>query len=112
MLSRPELARLIDGAAFNREVERLSRKGGGWVEAAAVLSRRINWTLDWADLGPADARYKVIGSRGEAVLFDDALDSSRIMKLRGREENGSAGFGGILGRNILKVFGRDGLAPA
>lgn len=103
MLSRSEFARAIDGPAFNREIERLSRKGGGWVEVASVLSRRINWTLDWADLGPAGARYKLIGSRGEAVLFDDQLDSTRILKLRGREENGfgSAGYGCILGRNML-----------
>ena len=103
MLSRSEFARSIDGASLNRELERLSRKGGGWVEVAAILSRRLNWTLDWEELGPAGARFKVIGSRGEAVLFDDTKDSSRIMKLRGREEHGygSAGFGCILGRNVL-----------
>lgn len=110
MLKRFELAQLIDGAALDREVERLSRKGGSWVEAAAILSRRINWTVDWSDLGPADARLSVIGSRGEAVLFDDRADPTQIIKLRGREENGfgSAGFGCILGRDKM---GRVAYAP-
>ena len=103
MLSRSEFARSNDGTSLNRELERLSRKGGGWVEVAAVLSRRINWTLDWEDLGPPGARYKVIGSRGEAVLLWDSLLKNQILKLRGREEHGygSAGFGCILGRNVL-----------
>ena len=88
MLSRSELARLIDGPALDREIERWGKMGGGWVNAATVLSRRINWTVDWADLGPAGSRFRVVSSRGEAVLFDDAEDASIIVKLRGREENG------------------------
>jgi hypothetical protein len=101
MLSRSELARLIDGPALEREIDRLGKLGGSWVQAATVLSRRINWTVDWADLGPAGARFRVIGSRGEAVLFDDREDPEVIIKLRGREENGfgDAGFGCILARN-------------
>lgn len=101
MLSRSELARLIDGTALDREIERLGKLGSGWVEAATVLSRRINWTVDWADLGPVGSRFKVIGSRGEAVLFDDLEDPSVIVKLRGREEHGfgTAGFGCILQKN-------------
>ncbi len=116
MLSRSEFAKLIDGASFDRELERLTRKGGGWVEAASVLSRRINWTLDWEDLGPPGARYKVVGSRGEAVLLWDDLLRTRIMKLRGREENGygSAGFGCILTRSAQGrvVYGPGSLGQA
>jgi hypothetical protein len=110
MLSRSELARLIDGPALDREIERLGKMGGGWVNAATVLSRRINWTVDWANLGPEGSRLKVVSSRGEAVLFDDAEDSSIIVKLRGREENGfgSAGFGCILARDF---HGRVEYAP-
>lgn len=101
MLSRSELARLIDGPALDREITRLSKLGGGWVEIASVLSRRINWTLDWSDLGPDGARFRVVSSRGEAVLFDDRDNPNVIVKLRGREENGygEAGFGCILSRN-------------
>ncbi len=102
MLSRSELARLIDGPALDREIERLGKMGGGWVNAATVLSRRINWTVDWADLGPAGSRFRIVGSRGEAVIFwDDAAASPMLVKLRGREENGygSAGFGCILARD-------------
>jgi hypothetical protein len=44
MLSRSELARLIDGPALDREITRLGNLGGGWIEVASVLSRRINWT--------------------------------------------------------------------
>ncbi len=42
-----------------------------------------------------------MGSRGEAVLFWDSHLKNRIVKLRGREENGygMAGFGCILVRN-------------
>lgn len=103
MLSRSALAQLIDGVSLEREVDRLCKKGGSWVDAAAILSRRINWTLDWADLGQEEAPYKVVGSRGEAVLLWDSVSRNRIMKLRGREENGfgSAGFGCILGRDKM-----------
>jgi len=101
MLTQREFARLVDGPAVDREIDRMAKKGGGWLQAAQILSRRVNGTLDWEDLGPAGARYSVIGSRGEAVLFDDREDASRIIKLRGREENGygTAGFGCILVRN-------------
>jgi hypothetical protein len=102
MLSRSELARLIDGPALDREIERLGKMGGGWISAATVLSRRVNWTVDWADLGPVGSRFRIVGSRGEAVIFwDEAADSPTLVKLRGREENGygSAGFGCILTRD-------------
>lgn len=101
MLTQREFARLVDGPSLDREIDRLTKKGGGWLQAAQILSRRINGTVDWEPLGPANARYSVIGSRGEAVLFDDREDASRIVKLRGREENGygMAGFGCILVRN-------------
>lgn len=104
MLSRSALAQLIDGTSVDCEVDRLCKKGGSWVDAAAILSRRINWTLDWAELGSTDARYKVVGSRGEAVLFWDSQSRNRIMKLRGREENGfgGAGFGCILSRDKMR----------
>jgi|GEM_PF-1065702 len=100
-LSQRDFARLLDGPAVDREIDRLSRKRGGWLDVAQILSRRINGTVDWEPLGPAGARFSVIGSRGEAVLFDDRMDESRIIKLRGREENGygTAGFGCILVRN-------------
>ena len=100
-LSQRDFAKLLDGPAVDREIDRLSRKRGGWLDVAQILSRRINGTVDWEPLGPAGARFSVIGSRGEAVLFDDRMDESRIIKLRGREENGygTAGFGCILVRN-------------
>lgn len=101
MLSRSELARLIDGPALDREIRRLGKMGGSWIHAASVLSRRIHGTLDWAGLGPEGSRFRVIGSRGEAVLFDDREHPDCIVKLRGREENGfgSAGYGCILARD-------------
>ncbi len=108
MLSRSELARLIDGPALDREITRLSKLGGGWIEVASVLSRRINWTLGWADLGPAGARFRIVASRGEAVIFwDENASSPTLMKLRGREEHGfgDAGFGCILARNPRGLIG-------
>jgi hypothetical protein len=101
MLSRSELARLINGPALDREITRLGKLGGSWIEVASVLSRRINWTLGWENLGPAGSRFSAVGNRGEAVLFDDRENPKRIVKLRGREENGfgDAGFGCILSRN-------------
>ena len=110
MLTHAQFAQQIDGPAIEREISRLSAKGGSWVQAASVLSRRINGTLDWEPLGQAGARYEIIGSRGEAVLFADQEDERRILKLRGREENGfgSAGFGCILGRDARGLI----VAPA
>lgn len=102
MLSRSELASLIDGPALEREITRLGKLGGGWIEVASVLTRRINWTLDWATLGPEGSRFRIVASRGEAVVFwDEPAETPALMKLRGREENGfgDAGFGCILGRN-------------
>jgi hypothetical protein len=101
MLTQREFARLIDGPALDREIDRLTRKGGSWILAAQILSRRVNGTVDWAPLGPAGSRYSILGSRGEAVLFWDNQIKDRIIKLRGREENGfgTAGFGCILVRN-------------
>ncbi len=107
MLTPAQFAQQVDGPALEQEISRLSAKGGGWVQAASVLSRRINGTLDWETLGPAGARYKIMGSRGEAVLFADRHDESRILKLRGLEENGfgSAGFGCILGSDKRGMIG-------
>ena len=107
MLTPAQFALLVDGPAIEQEISRLSAKGGSWVQAASILSRRINGTLDWEPLGPAGARYKIIGSRGEAVLFADQVIENRILKLRGREENGfgSAGFGCILGRDARGIIG-------
>jgi hypothetical protein len=101
MLTQQEFARLVDGPSLDREIDRLTKKGGGWLYAAQILSRRVNSTVDWEILGPAGSRYQVVGSRGEAVLFWDNLLKNRIVKLRGREENGygTAGFGCILVRN-------------
>lgn len=100
-LSQREFALLVDGPSLDREIDRMTKKRGGWLDSAQILSRRINGTLDWEPLGPAGSRYSVIGSRGEAVLFDDRERPERIVKLRGREENGygTAGFGCILTRN-------------
>lgn len=111
MLSRQELAQLIDGPAFEREISRMSNLGGGWVDAAMVLSRRINRTIDWEELGPEGARYRIVSTRGEGVIFwDNEAETPTVVKLRGREENGfdDAGFGCILGRNAL---GRVDYAP-
>ena len=91
MLSRSEFARQIDGPAVDREMDRLSRKGGGWITAATILSRRINGTLDWETPGGAGARYRIVGSRGEAVIFWDNHVKNRIIKLRGIEVNGLHG---------------------
>jgi hypothetical protein len=101
MLSQSEFAQLLDGPAVDREIDRLTRKRGGWLDVAQILSRRINGTVDWEPLGPSGARYRIIGSRGEAVLFWDDRLKNRVIKLRGREENGfgTAGFGCILVRN-------------
>lgn len=101
MLSQRDFARLLDGPALEREIDRLTRKRGGWLDVAQILSRRINGTVDWEELGAAGSRFSVIGSRGEAVLFDDRERPELIIKLRGREENGfgTAGFGCILVRN-------------
>lgn len=101
MLSQRDFAQLLDGPAVEREIDRLAKKRGGWLDVSQILSRRINGTVDWESLGPAGSRFSVIGSRGEAVLFDDRLHPAKIIKLRGREENGygTAGFGCILVRN-------------
>ncbi len=106
MLLQQKFALLVDGPALDREINRMAKKGGGWLAAAGILSRRVNCTADWENLGPAGARYSVIGSRGEAVLFDDRNDPSRIVKLRGLEENGfgTAGFGCILVRSERGVI--------
>jgi hypothetical protein len=100
MLSQRDFARLLDGPALGREIDCLTRKRGGWLDVAQILSRRINGTLDWEPLGLAGARYRIVGSRGDAVLFWDE-ERQCIIKLRGREENGfgTAGFGCILVRN-------------
>jgi hypothetical protein len=100
-ISQRDFAQLLDGPAVEREIDRLAKKRGGWLDVAQILSRRINGTVDWESLGPAGSRFSVIGSRGEAVLFDDRLHPANIIKLRGREENGygTAGFGCILVRN-------------
>jgi hypothetical protein len=68
---------------------------------SSVLSRRINGTVDWSPLGGPDGRFQFANNGGESVLFKDSLDAGRILKLRGRPENGfdSTGFGCILGRN-------------
>lgn len=110
MLTRSSFAQRIDGPAVDREIERLSKMGGGWIAVASVLSRRINWTVDWESLGPSGAPYRIVGSRGEAVLFWDDKHKNRIIKLRGQSENGfgDAGFGCILKRDDR---GRIGYAP-
>lgn len=115
MLSQRDFARLVDGPALEREIDRLTQKRGGWLDVAQILSRRINGTLDWEPLGPEGARYRIVGSRGEAVLFWDEMQR-RIIKLRGREENGygTAGFGCILVRNARGMieYGPGTLAQA
>ncbi len=107
MLTPAQFAQQVDGPALDREISRLGAKGGAWVLAASVLSRRVNTTLDWEPLGPEGARYRVVASRGEAVLFWDTHTKKRILKLRGLEENGfgSAGFGCILGRDVRGMIG-------
>jgi len=41
-LSQRDFAKLLDGPAVDREIDRLSRKRGGWLDVAQILSRRIN----------------------------------------------------------------------
>ena len=104
MVNQHDFARLIDGAAIDAEIDRLSRQGADGVVMAGQLSRRINCTVDWQPLGPDGARYRHMASRGESVVFWDDLDGDRVIKLRGQAENGydTTGFGSILGRdNIL-----------
>jgi hypothetical protein len=100
-ISQRDFAQLLDGPAVEREIDRLAKKRGGWLDVAQILSRRINGTLDWEPLGPLGSRYRIVSTRGEAVLFWDDHLKNRIIKLRGREENGygTAGFGCILVRN-------------
>lgn len=71
------------------------------VEMARRLSRRINGTVDWNPLGTDEARYRLMTSRGESVVFWDSSTRDRVVKLRGLPENGyeTTGFGGILGRD-------------
>jgi hypothetical protein len=103
MLSPQEYASQVDGAVIEAEIDRLSSlHSADAVETATRLSRRINRTVEWNPLGPEGARFRLMTSRGEAVVFwDDADGGERVIKLRGREENGfdTTGFGCILGRN-------------
>lgn len=98
MLKKRELAGRINGPSVDAEIDRLTRNG--WLDAAQILSARINRTVDWEPHGAADAPYRILASRGEAVVFFNKAEK-RVYKLRGREENGfgGAGFGCILGRN-------------
>lgn len=103
MLSPQEFASQVDGVVIEAEIDRLiSLHSADAVETATRLSRRINRTVEWNPLGPEGARFRLMTSRGEAVVFwDDADAGERVIKLRGREENGfdTTGFGCILGRN-------------
>lgn len=103
MLSPQEFAERVDGAAIEAEIGRLSSQHrADAVEMATRLSRRIHRTVNWSPLGPEGARFRLMTSRGEAVVFwDDQDPSERVIKLRGRVENGfdTTGFGCILGRN-------------
>ena len=107
MLAKRELARRINGPALDKEIDWLARKG--WLDAAQILSARVNRTVDWEALGDSAAPYSILASRGEAVVFFDQ-SVGRVYKLRGREENGfgGAGFGCILMENEK---GRLDLAP-
>lgn len=103
MLSPQEFAERVDGAAIDAQIDRLSgQHRADAVEMATRLSRRIHRTVDWSPLGPEGARFRLMTSRGEAVVFwDDQDPGERVIKLRGRQENGfdATGFGCILGRN-------------
>ena len=63
MLTQRESARQVDGPAVDREIDRLTKKGGGWIQAAQILSRRVNGTLDRGELGPAGSRYQIVVSQ-------------------------------------------------
>ena len=101
MLIQREFALAIDGVAVDAEIDRLCKQGADGVAMAGRLSRRVNCTVDWESLGPDGARYRHMASRGEAVVFWDDLEKDRVIKLRGRPENGyeTTGFGCILGRH-------------
>ncbi len=101
MLTQRDFALSIDGVAIDAEIDRLCKQGADGVAMAGRLSRRINCTVDWEKLGQDGARYRHMASRGEAVVFWDDLEGNRVIKLRGRPENGyeTTGFGCILGRN-------------
>lgn len=100
-LSQKEFAAKINGPSLEREIDRLAALGAEGIELARVLSRRVNSTVDWVDLGDESATWNVHASRGEAVVFfDTASDPSVVLKLRGLEQNGfPGGFGCILGFN-------------
>lgn len=100
MLTQRDFALSIDGVAIDAEIDRLCKQGADGVAMAGRLSRRINCTVDWENLGPDGARYRHMASRGEAVVFWDDLAGDRVIKLRGKPENGyeTTGFGCILGR--------------
>lgn len=106
MLTQQDFALSIDGVAVNAEIDRLSQQGADGVTMASRLSRRINCTVDWEPLGPDGARYRHMASRGEAVVFWDDLEGDRVIKLRGKSENGyeTTAFGCILGRNKLGLI--------
>jgi hypothetical protein len=91
MLSPQEFASQVDGVVIEAEIDRLSSlHSADAVETATRLSRRINRTVEWNPLGPEGARFRLMTSRGEAVVFwDDADAGERVIKLRGREENGN-----------------------
>lgn len=101
MLTQRDFALSIDGVAIDAEIDRLGQQGSDGVEMARRLSRRVNCTVDWENLGQSGSRYRHMASRGEAVVFWDDLAGDRVIKLRGRPENGfeTTGFGCILGRN-------------
>jgi hypothetical protein len=109
MLSPGEFASQIDGPSVEREISRIGSQGSAYLDLARTLSSRVNNTAGWKPLGPAGARYELLAVRGEAVVFLDGQTNDRVVKLRGREENGfNAGFGCILGRNKM---GRVDLVP-
>ncbi len=101
MLTQQDFAQQIDGASIDAEIDRLGRQGADGVLMAGQLSRRVNCTVDWQPLGPDGARYRQMASRGESVVFWDDWNRNRVIKLRGRPENGydTTGFGSILGRD-------------
>ena len=101
MLSLQEFARKVNGPSLEREIDRQAEQGGENLDLARILSQRVNWTVDWEELGNESAPWEVYASRGEAVIFyDTKADPTRVIKLRGLEKNGfPGGYGCILGFN-------------
>ncbi len=101
MLTQEEFAQLIDGQSIETEMDRLVKLGPDGVDMATRLSRRIQRIVDWKPLGSEGARFRLMTSCGESVVFWDDQTANQVVKMRGAPESGfeTTGFGCVLGIN-------------